>query len=116
MIAQVTSSGDTAIWAGATAFFLMLLGQIGKMLTDWQKNKNQQSKDDADRQQNMLAEQAKLTALQEIARLNSNIREGQIEQNGKLAKVVEVNKAYHEELLRSQSTMCKYNKQQTINI
>lgn len=108
MLAQSAADSDNALWAGATAFFLMFVGQLGKLVTDWQKNKREARKEELDRQQVLAYNDGQLKALQEIARSNSNIREGQIEQNGKLSKVVEINKAYHEELIRSQGGICKF--------
>ena len=106
ILAQLAGNNDTAVWAGATAFFLMFLGQIGKMIADWQKNKTQARKDELDRQQSMESEKQKLNTLQEIARSNSNIREGQIEQNGKLAEIMGTNDNHHTELIRCLQTTC----------
>lgn len=97
MMAEITSPQTTGgTWAAVTGLTVIIFTQLGKWISDARKDKL-----------SFEAEKQKLLVLQEIARSNSNIREGQIEQNGKLSTAVQVNKAYHEELIRTLATTCK---------
>lgn len=53
------------------------------------------------------AAKERLQVLRDIATSNQAIREGQIEQNGKLARIMEVNNTRHDEMIRSINASCK---------
>jgi hypothetical protein len=94
-------------WELKAGAVVLVLTAIGKLVNDYHIDK---------RETRLAAEKAKrdeetsrlrLEVLQEIARSNSNIREGQIEQNGKLSAVMKVNETFHAEMLRALPMVCK---------
>lgn len=94
MLANITVEN----WQAVVAGLAVLLPMIGKFWYDFLKDRRE--REDG---------KARLDALLEIARSNSNIREGQIEQNGKLSAVMKVNEAHHAELIRALQTTCRLN-------
>lgn len=87
---------DISIWEKAGAALVLVLGAISKVVFDYRKAKAEER----------LA-QERVQLLRDIAMSNQAIREGQIQQNGKLAAVVSVNAANHLELIRAVTASCK---------
>lgn len=79
-----------------TAGIMLILGAISKLLLDHNKAKKEAA---------LAAEQ--LQTLKDIAHSNQAIREGQLQQNGKLATITEVNGIRHDAMIRAMNSACK---------
>jgi hypothetical protein len=95
---------DWELKAGAV---VLILTALGKLINDYRIDRRETRLAGEKAIRDEEAGRLRLEALQEIARSNSNIRDGQIEQNGKLATVVKVNEVYHSEMLRAMAQVCQ---------
>jgi hypothetical protein len=93
MFAQVPVNvhSDTSLGQWAT-LIVVVLGAIGMLWTRIHDAKREDLAQQIQKEQRDYMRQ---------------IKQGQDLQNGKLATVVEVNKAYHDELIRAVTTTCK---------
>jgi hypothetical protein len=87
MLAQIATSDSFTIKCAAIGGVVTL---ILNGIRQWSVDRAKLRRDDD-----------QVSALHDIARLTNDVRLGQVAQNGKLATVVEVNKAYHEEVIRT---------------
>ena len=87
-------------WQAATALLTLIFVWALKFWQEFLKDRRDRINDEA-----------QLRVLSDIAASNAKIRDGQIEQNGKLATVVKVNDAYHAEIVRNLQSNCKFNPQ-----
>ena len=87
-----TANNWTIILAAIGGILTLVAGQV----RGWYSDRAKARRDDA-----------QVDALHNIASSNTDIRNGQIAQNGKLSIVVEVNKAYHDEIIRTLQA-CSY--------
>ena len=84
-------------WQVVGGVIVLIMAQGLKFWQEWLKDRR-----------NRALDTASLEALRTISITNAAIRDGQIEQNGKLARVCAVNEAHHLELVRAISG-CPHN-------
>lgn len=83
-------------WEAVAGGIVLIVGAVGKVLLDYQKGKREEKHADE-----------RLQTLKDIASSNKEIRNGQIEQNGKLATIMQVNGIRHDEMIRTLNSSCK---------
>lgn len=98
MLAQQAATTSNGTWAAVIGLATIIIGQLGKWIIDWRKDRREQE----DRNKDLL--------------LNTEIRDAvrqtemrTTEQNGKLEKIVEVDKLQHAELIRVLQSNCRFN-------
>jgi len=88
-------------WEIKAGAVVLVLTAVGKLINDYRIDRRETRLAIEKAKREEEGSRLRLEALQEIARSNSDIRKGQIEQNGKLSMVVQLNETYHCEILRA---------------
>lgn len=100
MMLATVSVEDWRVLAGIIGGLVLLVsGQVFKFWIEFLRDRR-------DRESNASI----ISSLKSIADSNTQIREGQIVQNGKLSEAVSVNHVYHTELIRAIDSSCKFSK------
>ena len=103
MLAQ-TLSNENAIWAGATAFTLMLAGQLAGFFSTFLRDRRE--RESAARQDNYLKDIADTN--REAAKSLKDVSDNQIKAGAKVEAAIRVSDIRHEEVIRAINGTCKH--------